>query len=189
MTGTEIVGGKNRTVTIGKSAKVVDMREREALGRADERSSELRYPVPEQGHVIPVRMDHDDRAGFVHAEEAVRCAVEIGEDRIRADTVFIEHVRCCIRCTDNSPYLWKIILQTGGIPADRYLPATDEGFEGSQIIARQECLQQSCRFFIQCPGKPEIFEDLAVPWFPCFKIHTQPQNFFCAISGHAGNCL
>jgi hypothetical protein len=62
---TEFVRCKNCTITIRKSAKVVDMRERGALRGGNNRAFKSRHPVSEQGHVIPMRMNYDNRTRFV----------------------------------------------------------------------------------------------------------------------------
>jgi hypothetical protein len=115
---TEFISCKNCPVTVRKSAKIVDMRERGALRSGDNRALKSRHPVSEQGYVITMRMNYDNRTRFIQRKEPVRRAVKIGKNRIRTDIVCIEHFSRCIRCEYNTLNPGKLIFQAGSISAD-----------------------------------------------------------------------
>src|SRR5512136_2548954 len=125
-TCSEFISSKDRTVPVRKSAKVVDMRERDTLRGTDNRTIEPRYPVIEQGDIITMCMDYDNRARFVHLRKAVCRTVKVGKDRIRTDPMSIKHHGRCICCKYDPPYFPELVFQAGCIPADRdFIPASE----------------------------------------------------------------
>jgi hypothetical protein len=108
--GTELLGSKDRTISISEPAEVVDMREGGALGCGNEGSFESRHPVPEERYIITMRMDNDNRAFCVQLEKPVGRTIKIGEYCVRANAVGIEYIGCRIRGKHHSTDFGKLIV-------------------------------------------------------------------------------
>jgi hypothetical protein len=132
---TEFISCKNCTITVRKSSKVVHMRERGALRGGNNRTFKSRHPVSEQGHIITMRMNYDNRARFIQRKEPVGSTVKISKNRIRADIVCIKHFSCSIRREYDTPNVGQLVFQAGRVSADSDFIVASERSQGEKIVA------------------------------------------------------
>src|SRR5208337_2581738 len=170
---TERIGGKDRPVSIGKTAEVVDVRKGGALRGGNNGAGQFFHPVPEERDIIPVGMHDNDRPGPVHIYEQIGRPVKVSENCIGPDFMREEDIGCCICGKDHAAPRdsAKIPFKAGCIPADHdIVPLYHSGECGEVITADESCKQGGCLFVIFA-GKPEISEDFEVMRLPERKVH------------------